>query len=147
MSQFDPLCVFRFMCLALCILHCRTGELMTSLAMPLAFLAAPTEKQKAVKCCGSRKHWYLFCVSIRQSKGGILTPSSSGADQLRPEGTSGERQCNRPAQSRGSSSRMLRAMASQLLRISRAGESASSPGNLFQCVTTLTVKRALFFYD
>lgn len=145
MSQFDPLCVFRFMCLALCILHCRTGELMTSLAMPMAFLAAPTEKQKAGKCCGILKHWCLFCVSVQQSKGGILTTSSSGTKQLRLEGTSGERHCNRPAQSRGSSSRMLRAVASQFLHISRAGESASSLGNLFQCVTTLTVKQSVFY--
>lgn len=145
MSQFDPLCVFCFMCLALCILHCRTGELMTSLAIPMAFLAAPTEKQKAGKCCGILKHWCLFCVSVQQSKGGILTTSSSGTKQLRLEGTSGERHCNRPAQSRGSSSRMLRAVASQFLHISRAGESASSLGNLFQCVTTLTVKQSVFY--
>jgi len=44
-----------------------------------------------------------------------------------------------PAQSRGSHSRLSRIMSSQVLKVFRDGDSTASKGNLFLCLTTLTV--------
>jgi len=66
-------------------------------------------------------------------------------EQLGQEGTSGEHLVQRSAQSRVSQNRLLRAASSQVFSISKDGESATSLGNPFQCLTTLIVKEVFSY--
>lgn len=65
---------------------------------------------------------------------------------LRLEGTFGDCSVQTPAQSRVNKNRLLMAVSSPVLNVSKDTDSTTFHGNLFQCSFILTIKTIFFFH-
>lgn len=92
-----------------------------------------------------QRHSYFLCISIHVTMFCSLIYFQRYRDWVCLAGTSGDCMVQASAQNRVHDSRLLKALPSCVLNISKDGYSTTPLGNLFLCVTTLIVKTFFFF--